>query len=210
MFQEMINGSIAVISRPSVSTFEEHEKNNLSWALIYTLIGAVISSILAAINSAIFSSEIDPEQAAQLEQLGMDPATLSAQPGGIGGAVVGALIFATIGFFIYYGLVYLLGRAFGGTGQFGELTYDISLFAAPLGVVSSILSFIPFVGAIAGFVLLFYNIYLTYLGIQSGMNLPGNKALYVVLIIVAIVILFALCVGVIFGAAFLALLGASQ
>jgi hypothetical protein len=177
--------------------------------LIYTLIGAVISAILAAIRSAIFPAAIDPEQAAQLEQLGMDPATLSAQTGGIGGAVVGTLIGATIGFFIYYGIVYLLGRAFGGTGQFGELAYDVSLFAAPFGVAYGILNFIPFLGGIAGFALWAYSLYLTYLGIQSGMNLPGNKALYVILILFAIVLGFGICFVVFLAAIFAALIGAA-
>lgn len=29
MFQQMINGSVAVLTRPSASTFEEHKQNNL-------------------------------------------------------------------------------------------------------------------------------------------------------------------------------------
>ena len=45
MFQEMINGSVAVLTKPSVSTFEEHEKNNLSWALIYAVIAGVINAV---------------------------------------------------------------------------------------------------------------------------------------------------------------------
>lgn len=209
MFQEMINGSMAVITRPSVSTFEEHEKNNLGWALIYTLIGGVISAVLAAIRSLIFpAAALDPSTAAQLEDLGV-AAQATASPG-IGAAIIGALIGGTIGFFIYYGVVYLLGRAFGGTGQFGELSYDMSLFAAPFGVAYSVLSFIPFLGGIAGLALWIYSLYLTYLGIQSGMNLPSNKALYVILIMFAIGIGVFLCIVVFFAAIIAAIVAGSS
>ena len=34
MFQQMLNSSIAVLTRPSVGTFEEHERNDLGWAVI--------------------------------------------------------------------------------------------------------------------------------------------------------------------------------
>ncbi len=180
MFQEMLNGSIAVLSRPSVATFEEYEKDNLGWALIYTLIGAVLGVILATLRAAIF-----PDPA--LEQAG------DAAGGAIFGAVIGVLIASTIGFFIYYGIVYGLGRAFGGTGSFGELAYDMALFAVPLGVASNLLSLIPIVGGFVGFILWLYSLYLTYLGIQSGMNLPGNKALYVILILAAIGIVIVAC-----------------
>jgi len=47
-----------------------------------------------------------------------------------------------IGFFIFLGIVYLIGRAFGGTGNFGELAFDMSLFWAPLMVVRALISII--------------------------------------------------------------------
>ena len=46
MFQQMLNGSRAVLLRPSVSTFEEYERNDLSWALIYIAIAAAVTAIL--------------------------------------------------------------------------------------------------------------------------------------------------------------------
>lgn len=185
MLQQMINAGIAIITRPAVATFEEHEQNNLSWALIYTLIGAVINAILTSIAASISGAN---------------------GQGGIIGAIISVLIGSIIGFFIYYGLVFILGRAFGGTGQFGELAYDIALFTVPFGIISTLLNFIPFLGAIAGLVLGLYSLYLTYLGIQAGMNVPKDKALYVMLILFAIV----LVVACIFGAAFASLLSISS
>ncbi|NNJ13553.1 YIP1 family protein [Chloroflexales bacterium ZM16-3] len=179
MFQEMINGSIAVLSKPSVATFEEYEKDNLTWALIYSVIAGVINAVLAAIGSQISGT------------------------GASMGTVISSGIFGTIiGLLISWGITFGLGRAFGGTGTFGELAWDFSLFSAPLTVVFGVLNLIPILGGIAALVLVIYNFYLSYLAIQSGMNLPSQKALYVILIEVAIGVVIVGCIAVFFGAMF--------
>ena len=202
MFQEMINGIIAVLTRPAVSTFEEHERNNLQWALIYSVIAGVINAVIAAIAASLGLGA----SAAMGELSGGEAA---AAGGGIVGAVIGAIIFTVIGLLIAWGITYALGRAFGGSGQFGELAYDMSLFSAPTTVIASLLGLIPILGGIAGFALAIYNLYLTYLAIQSGMNLPSQKALYVILIQFAIGLVLALCVGVFFAAIIAVIMGAS-
>ena len=188
-FQTMLNSSMAVIRQPSVSTFEEHEKNDLQAATIYIAIAAAINGVLAALSAAI-----------------------QRTPGvSLIGALIGGVLASLIGFYIYMGFVYLLGRAFGGTGNFGELTYDISLFSAPLSVVGSLLNLIPFLGPIAALVLGLYEIYLTYLGIQSGLNLPKNKALLVMVIMFVILLAVVACIAVFFAAIIAAVMnGGSQ
>jgi hypothetical protein len=166
--QTMFNSSMAILQRPSVATFEEHEKNDLQGATIYVAIAGLIAGLLGAIGGAIRNTGV--------------------------------------GFYIYVGIVYLLGRAFGGTGNFGELAYDISLFSAPLTVVSSLLALIPVLGGIAALVLFIYNIYLTYLGIQSGMNLPKDKAILVMVIIFLIVAAIIACIVLFFAAIFAAIM----
>lgn len=186
MFQEMINGSIAVLTKPSVATFEEHEKNNLAWALIYSVIAGVINAIIAVIGAAIGLGGM-----AGAGDLGDGGA--AAAGGGVVGAILGGIFGTVIVLLISWGITYALGRAFGGTGAFGELAWDLSLFGAPLTVASSVLGLIPFLGPIAAIALLIYNLYLTYLAIQSGMNLPSQKALYVILIEFAIALAIGLC-----------------
>ena len=179
----MINGSIAVLTKPSVATFEEHEKDNLTWALIYAVIAGVINAVLTALKDIIFPP---PDGAANV---------------GLVSLVLGGIIGTIIVLLISWGITYALGRAFGGTGQFGELAYDLALFGAPLTVIGSILNLIPVLGSLAALVLGIYNLYLTYLGIQSGMNLPKEKALYVIGIEFAIAVVLGICVFVALGAA---------
>lgn len=169
-FQTMLNSSMAVLQHPAVATFEEHEKNDLQAATIYVVIGGLLSGVFGAIRAA-------------------------TQQGNVGTGLIGGAIGALIGFYIYLGLVYVLGRAFGGTGNFGELAYDISLFSAPITAVGSLLGIIPVLGGIAALVLGIYQIYLTYLGIQSGMNLPKDKAIIVMVIIFLIFVAIVACIA---------------
>jgi hypothetical protein len=179
-FQTMLNSSMAVLQHPSVSTFEEHERNDLQAATIYVAIGGLISGVFGGIRAA-------------------------TQQGNVGSGLIGGALGAVIGFYIYLGLVYLLGRAFGGTGNFGELGYDVALFTAPITAISSLLSIIPVLGGIAALALAIYNIYLTYLGIQSGMNLPKDKAILVMVIIFLIAVLIVGCIAaLVFGLIFAA------
>ncbi|WP_322814478.1 Yip1 family protein [Chloroflexus sp.] len=194
MIQEMVNGSIAVLSRPSVQSFEQHERDNLVWALIYAVIASVINGILAAITAPLRVGELRT----QLETQGVPPDAIEAaiaQQSNPIIAIFGGIFGTIIGSLIIWGFIYLLGRAFGGTGSFGELAWGISLFSSPLAVAQSIVSVIPLVGNILLLGLSIYGVYLTYLAIQSGMNLPSQKALYIAIILLVITLLF-LCVTV--------------
>src|SRR5690242_3274952 len=106
-FQTMLNSSMAVLQHPSVATFEANEKNDLQAATIYVALGGLVSGVFGAISAAVRHTSV-------------------------GGGLIGGILGAIIGFYIYLGIVYLLGRAFGGTGNFGELGYDLALFTAPL------------------------------------------------------------------------------
>lgn len=216
MFQAMMNGSIAVLTRPSVATFEEHEQNNLGWATIYVALGAVLAAIFGAIAFAIQRPAIEQQLQELQEQLGelgaQSPLGPSVMQPSLSGFILNNLLGTLIGFFIFLGVVFLLGRAFGGSGNFGELAYDISLFWAPLMVLRALIGIISigplsFLVGLASLAIGIYNIYLTFLGIQSGMNLPSNKALAVIGILVGIVLVIVLCVAVVFATALATVFG---
>lgn len=180
MIQEMVNGSIAVLTRPSVQSFEQHERDNLVWALIYAAIASVINGIIAAIT-ALLNPGLQPAAQVSISNVFL--------------ALITTILATIIGSLIGWGFIYLLGRAFGGTGSFGELAWGISLFSSPLAVAQGIANAIPFVGGFILFILFAYGVYLNYLAIQAGMNLPSQKALYISIILFVIGLLF-LCVTV--------------
>jgi hypothetical protein len=218
MFQQLITGSIAVLTRPSAPTFEEHEQDNLGWASLYVLLGTLIVSVLSAIAFVIqrpfLEAQFD-DLRAQIDELaaqGVDTAFLEGLidafangTAGPVGSVAVSLFGSLLGFYISLAVVWAIGRAFGGTGSFGQLGWDMALFSVPLSVIGGAISVVA-IGPLAiltnliNFGLWLYNLYLTYLAIQAGMNLPGNKALYVMLTILGIVVgIFACSCLAIFG-----------
>jgi hypothetical protein len=216
MFQQMLNSSRAVLLRPSVASFEEHERNDLGWATIYIAIGAIITALLGAISFVIQRPFLEQQMADLEQQLGGQPlppfVTTFMGGGGLVVTMAINLLSTLVIYFIWTGFVYLLGRAFGGTGAFGELAYDIALFWAPVSVITSLIGLagIGPLACLTGLVslaLFIYNIYLSYLSIQAGMNLPSNRALIVILIPILVVVLG--CCGL-FAVFFAAFSGAAQ
>lgn len=206
MIQEMINGSIAVLTKPSAQTFEQHERDNLVWALIYAVIASVINGILSAITWPLQVGQIRAQLEAQNVPSDVIETTL-AQQGNIINLVLGGIFSTIIGSLIIWGLIYLLGRAFGGTGSFGELAWGISLFSSPLSVAQTLAGAIPLIGWFISLALTLYGVYLVYLAIQSGMNLPARKALYIAIILAVIAIIFVCIAGTLIAAVSLALGG---
>lgn len=111
---------------------------------------------------------------------------------GISG-LFGGIINALIGFFIFTGLVFSIGRNIAnGTGSWDEVAYTFSLFIAPLTVIGALLSlvvwifhFIPILGALISIlgilvtlVILLAQAYFAYIAVQSSMNVRDqSKAL---------------------------------
>ena len=216
MFQQMLNASRAILLRPSVATFEEYERNDLGWATIYIAISTVITAILGVISFMLNRPYLEQQMRDVQDRLNGQPlpplATTMMGGQSVAGALIGGLVFTLLAFFVWTGLVYLLGRLFGGTGAFGELAYDIALFWAPIAVIRGLIGVIAIgpvaaIGGIIGLIVGLYNIYLSWLSVQSGMNLSAGKAAGVIAIPL-VVLLLGCCA--IFGAIALAIVGMSQ
>ncbi|NJK80483.1 MAG: YIP1 family protein [Chloroflexaceae bacterium] len=119
---------------------------------------------------------------------------LAALIAGLFGLVEGPLGFvrgilgALLGFFIFTGLVYYIGKQQGGTGTFDEVAYTFSLFNAPLqviGAVIGILVIIPILGQLivlaVALALLVANVYFAYIAVRSSMNLRSQQQAMVTL-----------------------------
>jgi hypothetical protein len=189
---DMLNQSVTVLTKPSVTTFEQFEKRGgQREALTYVGVAAAIAGIVALVFGLIF--------------------------GGIGGAIVGllgAFVAPIVGFFVFAFLVYTIGRSQGGTGTQDEVFYTMSLFVAPILAINGAVSNIPILGCVAlpaTLALGIYQIYLGYLAVRSSMNLDQNKAIITLVvawvvqaiafaIIGAIVAMIAVAMGVATGA----------
>jgi hypothetical protein len=134
--------------------------------------------------------------------------------GGVGGIIGGALS-ALIGFFVFTGMVFYIGKnVAGGTGTWDEVAYTFSLFIAPLIVVGAVLglviwvfSFIPLLGAliailgaVAALLILLVQAYFAYIAVQSSMNIRDQgKAITTLLLAVVGTFVVQLVIGAMFG-----------
>src|SRR6266702_7338308 len=180
--QELPNQYIRVLTKPSAQTFaEEMGKADwgmvwiqlLIWALILTILGLIGSAIGLASSSFVRNDTFNP---ASIIALTVSGSTFS-------------FIAVPVTFFIVVGIQYLLAKAFKGQGNFLTQSYTYLLFEVPSAIVSYVLGFIPILGGIAGFALAIYGIVLNVFAIMAVHRLSGGKAVGVVLIPIAVLIL---------------------
>jgi hypothetical protein len=182
---EMINSSVAVVTRPSVATFEMFERRgNLTNALIYVALGAVVTGLLGAI----------------------------ASPMGVIGGIITGVISTIVSFLVFTYAVFFIGKSQGGTGTYDEVAYTFSLFSVPLAVIGAVVGVIgrvlPLLGCIVGLpislVLLAAQIYFGYLAVQSSMNLRESGKAIITLVVAAIL---TFIVGLVIAGVFAAIFG---
>ncbi len=184
---------VRVLTKPSPTTFAM-EMGKAGWDIVWVqlLISAVVSSILGYVGSLI-----NPFRFTTLGTTSpspIDPGTLQGITLGIS---LGSVILVPISFFIGTGIIYLLAKAFGGTGTFLAQSYTFLLFGVPVGIVSSFLSLIPILGGLAALGLSIYAIVLEVFAIMAVHRLSGGKATAVALIPVGVLVLLAICLVVV-------------
>jgi hypothetical protein len=163
---EMVNSSIVVMTKPSVSTFEMYERRgNLASALTYVGIAAAISGILGAVGATSIIA-----------------------------GLLGGVISAIVGFLVFTYSVFFIGKSQGGTGTYDEVAYTFSLFWAPLAVIGAVIGLIgrvlPLLACVIGLpvalALLAAQIYFGYLAVQSSMNIRDSGRAIITLVVAAI------------------------
>jgi hypothetical protein len=176
-----------VLSKPGAATFAE-EMGKARWDVVWAqVLGiAAISAVLASLAWIIIAGLFNVWLNSLLTRPG------EPNPGAdigfflLPAPVIGIVVFASSlgGFFLGQGFTYLLAKAFGGQGSFMAQAYTTLLFQVPIGIITSLLSLIPFVGSIGGFAGI-YAYVLQVFALMPVHRLSGGKATAVVLIPVA-------------------------
>lgn len=151
---QMVSSSIAVLSRPSIATFEQHERRGtLQNALLYLAVAGVVGAVVGFLG-------------------GLWP----GGPSAIGGALSGFLnIF--ICFLLFTGTTYYVGKSQGGTGTLDEVAFTFSLFCVPLFILGSI----PVLSVCLSPIALAITVYFAYLAVHSSMNLNDSAKVIITL-----------------------------
>jgi hypothetical protein len=142
-------------ARLDVNLYEEVEAdtNQTQNALIVVIIAALASAIGAAI-------------AAGSNPSGASPVV----------AIIAGLVGPIVGWVIGAGCIYFIGtRLFGGVATWGEVMRTIGFAQSP-GVLN-ILSFIPFLGGLIGFVVAIWVIVANVIAIRQALDVSTGKAI---------------------------------
>jgi hypothetical protein len=96
----------------------------------------------------------------------------------------------------------LVARVLGGTGTFPELSYALSAYLAPLGIVTSLLGMVPYLSCLNA-PLGIYGLFLNVLAVKSVYRFGWGKAAASSLALLALILVFVACIMIVV----LALLG---
>ena len=125
--------------------------------------------------------------------------------------LVSSPIAAILGLLLGSGFYYLFARLFGGKGSYREQTYLIAIYSAPLSIISSVVSSILILSAVADSLFLLapfllvslglfvYSLYLLTLAFKEAHGLSTGKAILtwlIPLIIVLALLAYVFIVGI--------------
>lgn len=215
----MLETWMAVLTRPGEDVYEEIKPQaNLTTALIWVVIAAVIAGLLAGAGAAV-SSLFNMGNMAAFEEIlndpSIDPATREMlgtflAPAAAGGgilasafiAICATIIFAPLAFLIGSGIYFVIARVFGGEGSFELQSFYLAAITAPISIISAALNVIPLLGACLAIFVSIYQLVLTYFAMKVAHNVSGGRALGIILTPIAIYILCVCSVALIFFALF--------
>lgn len=193
-FSEMWQTWLKTTTSPNDATFEELRQKPdanvttaIIWMAIYGAVSAAVGIIGGFVAAGTMSSmmpqlmsemNLSPTEAAQAEQF------LRMFSGGglgmVGVASLANIVTVPLFFLVGVGIYYLLARLLGGAGDFGRYAYLNAAFAAPLGILNTLLSLVPFVGCISPFITI-YSLVLVYFATKVEHQMSSGRAIMVVL-----------------------------
>lgn len=186
------------LTKPSTATFTEilqdpkAKRSPWLWVGLASLLGYILAALLQSIfGSSMFSTVT--EQLGTEFNAGSTIAAICCAPF--------SALFAVGGFALLVGIYHLFAKMFQGSGTYSQLAFALASFQVPLTVVTSVLAAIPYVNFLT-FAIGIYSLILTILAIKATHQFSTGKAVAVVLIPVAILLVIG---GVIIGLTFAAL-----
>ncbi len=226
-FGSWVQSWLNVTTRPGEPAFEEERLKphaELGTAAIWVALAAVITGVLSWLWARLFITRFDAagtmaSMENMLGQMGLPADALDQLPPGIPylsaptatfGGLLWAILSAILGYLIFVGLLHLVARLLGGTGNFGKYAYLIATFHVPITVVNGVLSLIPVVGGCVALLLTIYEVVLAYFATRVEHKLPQGRAIMVVLFPIIVVALFACCAIFVAGGIVAAIMGAGQ
>ncbi len=202
--ERVIRQWVSVTTQPGRASFDEaRPHSDLGLAVLGIALAGLVAAVLNFLSTIVFGATvmglaglIPGEDFAEA----VLPTFMSVFGSGVG-IVLGPVV-TVAGFLILSGVLYVVAMILGGEGSFTEQSYLLSLFQAPLNIVTSVLGLIPIAGGCLNIGVWVYGIVLGVFAIQSAHRMTTGRAAVVVLLPGAVVLFLVLC-AVILVAAFL-------
>ncbi len=172
-----------VVTAPAVFFNNIRKTGDFVSPLVFSLICYAIAGVLGGIFALILGNGI-----------GQALSTMIVTP-----------IVATLFLFVVAGIIHLFVMLLvkpAGTGY--ESTYRATAYSLP---ISSLVSWVPFIGPFIGFAVGLYTIYLSIIGVRELHSTTTQSAALAVLIPVGILFLLLLCLFIVAASLLLAALG---
>ena len=192
-----------VLMQPGEEAFAQEAQGpnaTLTVGVIWMVIAGVIAGVLGGIQALIFAGSVGG-LGGMLGGMGLPPEMTSQLGMMMGGAGWAAIVTVPVFFLIGALIVHLLATVLGGKGDFGKIAYLISTYQAPITIASAIIALIPFLGGCITPLLGIYGLVLEYFAVKVNYGLTQGRAIAVVLIPIALVIVLVFCVGFVLAAA---------
>ncbi len=101
-------------------------------------------------------------------------------------------ISSIISLIIGSGIIYLFAKLFGGRGGYNTQTYLFSLYQAPILLLTTLIAFIPFAGALINIAIAVYSLYLLTLALKEAHGYSTGRAVATWLLPIAVIIILAI------------------
>jgi hypothetical protein len=204
--QQWVQTWINVLTRPGETAFQEELRRpyaTLSTGLVWVVVAAVIAALLGWVNAIVF-----PGQAGVfddlLPQAGFPPEMASMMQNMLAGGMTGgfalfSIVLTPLFFLIGVGIVHLIARMLGGTGDFGQYGFLAAAYSAPLTVIGAVIGLIPLLGGCIAPLLSIYGIVLNIFAVRVSHNLSMGRAIAAVLLpfVLLLIIMGCLVIAVV-------------
>ncbi len=210
MLQEIWQSWVAVTTRPEQLTFDqERSRATMEKALLGIVIAGVISGVLGAVRLATGLAALSlinipttyDKELGEIPGFNLAPLLPVLSAAAAGWGVLVAPIGAVIGLLLFSGIIYVFAVLLKGRGTFTTQTYLLSIFWAPLTIISAAAGLVPCLGGMVSGMLFLYSFYPLTLAIASAHEVTAGRAIAIWAIPLGIVVALTLCAAFAIAAA---------
>lgn len=201
MISRTIQIWFTALRQPSLQTYEQlyHSENaGLRTALLWSICTALLSVIFNITGSTLLSYH-------PLNQVHTSTSTEHLSAEQVSWSMASMqwlvepwvwLVVVPISFLLMISAIHIVAKAVGGVGELGRYGYVVAAINSPIGLFTTVLTWVPIVGQSLGNLLLFGYYILLIIATKAAYKLSTGEAIIAVLAPFSIFIILFVCITV--------------